>query len=208
VTGAPGLLLVLRASGAVGPARRLAGALERRLQRGASLGALHVPELPDDASALALCGLWEPKAALERGHTPGRGAPGEKRLPENETSGRLLSSIALADETTRASVLARVRRVLRRAEVGSSCLEALELALTAGQELREPALFQDALRPGRLLVAGHRLHGRWFPDRLEADEHDLSVLGGLCALLRVLLGLHQPGAWTSLRLVRPAVGTP
>ncbi|QRO00154.1 type 2 lantipeptide synthetase LanM [Archangium violaceum] len=196
VTGAPGLLLVLRACGATGPARRLARALEQRLQRGATPVSLHVPGLPDAASALALCGLRLPDAPLARGHTTG-----------SETSGTPLSRIALGDGTARAAVLTGARRVLRRAEVGSTCLESLELALTAGRELREPALFQEALRLGQLLVAGHRLHGRWFPDRLEADEHDLSVLGGLCALLRALLGLHQPEAWTSLRLVRPAVET-
>ncbi|WP_164019989.1 type 2 lanthipeptide synthetase LanM [Pyxidicoccus trucidator] len=195
VTGAPGLLLALRACRATGPARRLAKALERRLGRGAPLTAFHVPGLPDAASALALCGLRAPGAAPERGQPVG-----------SETSGVLLSRIALASGAARGrtEVLAEVRRVLRRAEPGSACLEALELALTAGRELHEPALLHEALRPGRLLVAGHRLHGRWFPDRLEADEHDLSVLGGLCALLRALLGLHRPVTWTSLRLVRPS----
>nr|WP_225937705.1 type 2 lanthipeptide synthetase LanM [Myxococcus sp. RHSTA-1-4] len=255
VTGAPGLLLALRACGATGPARRLAKALERRLQRGAMPGALHVPGLPDAASALALCEMLVPEAALEGGQpigsrtsaarrsrtalrgpltpgtAPGRGAPagsdtsgarlsrtalrgplapgaasGGAPAVGRDASGELLSRIALAGGAARArpALLAGVRRVLRQAEVGSACLEALELALTAGRELREPALFQEALRPGRLLVAGHRLHGRWFPDRLEADEHDLSVLGGLSALLRALLGLHRPETWTSLRLVRPS----
>jgi hypothetical protein len=225
VTGAPGLLLALRACGATGPARRLAKALERRLRRGDMPVSLHVPGLPDAASALALCGLWTPGAVPEGG-PPAKStasgsppSPSSRRGPQvpraagpeevstfmSDASGALLSRLVLEGTSARArpALLTDVRRLLRRAEPGSACLEALELALTAGRELREPALFREALRPGRLLVAGHRLHGRWFPDRLEADEHDLSVLSGLCALLRALLGLHRPGTWTSLRLVQP-----
>jgi hypothetical protein len=85
----------------------------------------------------------------------------------------------------------------------SEHLEALELALTASRALNEPEFLHEAVRSGQALVAGHRLHGRWFPERMEAAEHDLSAVDGLCALLRAFLGLHQPESWTSLRLVMP-----
>ncbi|NMO20535.1 type 2 lantipeptide synthetase LanM [Pyxidicoccus fallax] len=274
VTGAPGLLLALRACGATEPARRLAKTLQVRLQHEATPVPLHVAGLPDTLSTLVLCGLQAARgapaelpprtpavsstrehrhmpgprvaelpprtpavsSAREHRHMPGPGGERAKGPPdvtralatpglqreeappaerkqasspsETETPGALLSCIALADGTAHPALPTSIRRVLRRAATASTSLEAVELALTAGRELREPSLFKEALRPGRLLVAGQRLHGRWFPDRLTADEHDLSVLSGLPALLRALLGLHQPETWTSLRLVQPAPRAP
>lgn len=196
VTGAPGLLLVLAASGLVPAARVLAAALAPRLSA-APPSAVPVDFplqcLPPPASGPALCA-----ARLREAGAPVPWPPFP--LPPPTTSGALLAGLALGQGD---ELRARLLHELQEAASGpaSARLDALELALVAASSTGEPLWREHAERLGRSLLAEHRATGRWFPDRLAADAQEPSALWGLGAVAHALLRLHSPGRWPSLRLL-------
>ena len=189
VTGAPGLLLALLACGLTSAARTLSEALGPRLHASPApppLPGVLLESLPDPASGWALCAARLREAGVS--------VPWPESLPPPPPcSGALLARLALGED---AGLPARLLR--RREETPGSAserLEALEVALL------EPRWRRHAERLGREWVAERHTRGHWFPDRLEADEHDLSAIWGVGAVAHALLRLHQPGRWPSLRLL-------
>ncbi len=203
VSGLTGLLLVLLASDAAPAARRLVELLEQRLAKGAT--SLPMPEawrlegLPPLAECLALCATRVEKVL-------GTAPRWQRPAPEgNGSIGALLARLAVAGETGRAHAPLRAE-VLHRLEAapapasGAARLDALELALMAARVWQEDAPLAHAQRLGAALLTGRRLHGRWFPELLEADAQNLSALWGLSAVAHALLRLHAPHV-PSLRLI-------
>jgi hypothetical protein len=104
---------------------------------------------------------------------------------------------------SRELVLATVRSFLARsARDGVERLEQLEVALTASELLSDEESRGRAVQLGQSFLHDRVHSGRWFPERLAADHHQLSVLWGLPALARAFLRLHAPSRFPSLNLVR------
>ncbi|WNG13945.1 DUF4135 domain-containing protein [Cystobacter fuscus] len=205
VSGMTGLLLVLLASDELGAARLVVEVLEQRLATGAAPppwpGAHTLDGLPPLAEGLGLCAG---RVEKRLGSVPRwrRFAPGER-----DTPGALLTRLAMVREQERpdGSLRPRVLRALEEARAASAVavqLDAIELALDAAQTWEDAALTSCARRFGAALLARRRLRGRWFPERLEADAHQLSAIWGLSAVAHAFLRLHEPRV-SSPRLLAP-----
>jgi hypothetical protein len=56
---------------------------------------------------------------------------------------------------------------------------------------------------GRILLARHDAARRWFSDSLAPDRFRLSAVWGITAVAHLLMGLAEPGRFSSIRLFEP-----
>ncbi|OJH35109.1 hypothetical protein BON30_39235 [Cystobacter ferrugineus] len=210
VSGMTGLLLVLLASEELEAARLVVEVLEQRLATDAApppwTGFRTLDGLPPLAEGLALCAG---RVEKRLGSAPRWQCFASR---ESDTLGALLTRLAVAREQARPgdSLRPRVLRALEEARAASSVavqLDAIELALDAARTWEDAALTTRARRFGAALLARRRLRGRWFPERLEADAHNLSAIWGLSAVAHAFLRLHEPRL-SSPRLLAPVDEAP
>jgi lantibiotic modifying enzyme len=199
VTGATGLALALTSCGATSLARAMLRGIGQQLASAtappppAPPGSRASTRFPSPSEGLALC-------------APRLGEPcPEPPLVEPITAGALLARVELAAHAvgSREPVLAAVRSFLARsAHDGVERLEQLEVALTAAESLSDEESRVRAVQLGQSFLHDRVHSGRWFPERLAADHHQLSALWGLPALARAFLRLHAPSRFPSLNLIR------
>jgi hypothetical protein len=81
-------------------------------------------------------------------------------------------------------------------------LEVIEVALAlTAPDVTEQARSR-AQAAAAVLVSRHQATGRWFPESLAADRHNLSILTGLAAVAHAFLRCADPMTITSVRSVR------
>lgn len=124
----------------------------------------------------------------------------------NCSSGELITRLALsAFHVERSATLDRdVTAYLERSpdELSSvELLEAVEVALTAFQFRNKDRFHARARDFAAGLRLRHRETGKWFPDILAADRHNLSAVTGISAIAHAFLKLHSPEKIPSLRLL-------
>lgn len=130
-------------------------------------------------------------------------------LAEPSSPADLLVQLDLtgAAAPTREVLRARALHLLEAHAAGRSTsteelLDLLDVALVAAEVLGDAPFHEHSRRLGRTLRSRFLRHGRWFPDSLAADRHQLSALWGLPAIAQAFLRLHAPGRTASIRLLR------
>ena len=81
-------------------------------------------------------------------------------------------------------------------------LDQLENVLVAFERTGDRALEREAARLAASFIARRAACGSWLAPEAGADRHNLSAIGGVCALADSFLRLAEPGRFGSIRLGR------
>jgi type 2 lantibiotic biosynthesis protein LanM len=212
VSGIAGLLLAVTAlpmagyelpAGVVGTLTRQLLAASRSLSGISSppfpRGSTYLPHLPGTFASvdLALARAIGPvfwSSYEPMGHVP---------QPSEASVGCMLAALS-GSTAVDEGLLAKVEELLNRDfdEMTSlALLDSMEVALAAHQATGLTPFRARARRLAQHLVGRHESSGRWFPDRLSADRHNLSIVCGVAAIAHAILKLEDPLTFPSVRVL-------
>lgn len=120
------------------------------------------------------------------------------------TAGTLLAKLGCSQNKCSGTLLDAVRQFVSsnpRDSSSTRLLDVIEVAVLAHQVSGDAELLKQGCAVGQHLVARFDATETWFPNRIAADRHNLSIIWGTAAIAHAFIKLAEPTQFLSIRLL-------